>query len=225
MCGRFTLRTPLSKLIEHFSIQTQLQLQLAPRYNVAPTQPVAAVRIPAPGQPRELALLQWGLIPSWAEDPSIGNRMINARSESVADKPSFRTAFKRRRCLIPADGYYEWQKQGAKKQPFLIHRPDDGPFAFAGLWEQWRGGDGSAVESCTIITTDATDATRPIHNRMPVILDPSDYALWLDPDVQDRTRLEPLLVPLTSSQLIAEPVSTHVNNPRHEDAQCVQVLS
>jgi putative SOS response-associated peptidase YedK len=225
MCGRFTLRTPLSKLIEQFAVETQQQLQLEPRFNVAPSQPVAAVRVPAPDQSRELVLLHWGLVPSWAEDPSIGNRMINARAEGVAEKPSFRNAFKKRRCLIPADGYYEWQKQGAKKQPYLIHLPGHEPFAFAGLWEHWRGTqDGEPLESCTIITTDANDATRAIHNRMPVILAPCDYALWLDPAVQDRGRLESLLVPFTSTELVAEPVSTHVNNPRNEDEQCVRVL-
>ena len=220
MCGRFTLRTPLSKLIEQFEARGQLQLPL--RFNIAPTQMIAAVRTPAIDKPRELVLLHWGLIPSWADDPSIGNRMINARAESVGDKPSFRSAFKKRRCLVLADGYYEWQKQRTKKQPFYIHRRDDGPFAFAGLWEHWKRPGSEPVESCTIITTDANELTRAIHDRMPVILHPKDYAVWLDPDIQDRSRLEPLLVPCTSQDLVTRPVSTHVNNPRNEDAHCVE---
>ncbi|MGE0759236.1 MAG: SOS response-associated peptidase [Pirellulaceae bacterium] len=223
MCGRFTLRTPLTQLIEQFEVSSQLQVAL--RFNIAPTQSIVAVRAPADGTGRELVLLKWGLIPSWADDPAIGNRMINARADGVATKPSFRSAFKKRRCLILADGYYEWQKVGAKKQPYLIHRQDDGPFAFAGLWERWRGGaDGEAIESCTIITTDANPVTRPIHDRMPVILEPEDYDRWLSPDVQDREELESLLVPSLTQDLVADRVSTYVNNPRHEDEACVQPI-
>lgn len=220
MCGRFTLRTPMSKLIPQFGINTQLQLAL--RFNIAPTQNIAAIRADATTKQRQLVLLHWGLVPSWADDPKIGSRMINARADSVAEKPSFRSAFKKRRCLILADGYYEWKKIGTKKQPYHIRMADERPFAFAGLWEQWRGsGDSGPLESCTIITTDANESSRVVHDRMPVILDEPDYNLWLDPEVADRTVLEPLLVPYTGGEMTAVPVSTHVNNARHEDAKCL----
>jgi putative SOS response-associated peptidase YedK len=213
----------LNKLVEQFAARTPLQLVL--RYNIAPTQPVAAIRQPEAASERELVLLKWGLVPPWADDPSIGSRMINARAETVAQKPSFRTAFKKRRCLILADGYYEWQKRDARKQPYLIHRRDDRPFAFAGLWEQWRGDSEEApLESCTIITTDANDATRHVHDRMPVILDAGDYDRWLDPAIHDRSQLEPLLAPCGAEDLVAVPVSTHVNNPRNDDSRCVAPL-
>jgi putative SOS response-associated peptidase YedK len=150
-------------------------------FNVAPTQPVAAVRVVPGGQERELVELRWGLIPSWADDPKIGYRMINARSETAATKPSFRSAFKVRRCLVVADGYYEWQKRDGAKQPFYIHMQGGKLFAFAGLWERWVPPDGEAIESCTILTTDANELTKPIHDRMPVIVDPPDFGQWLDP--------------------------------------------
>lgn len=221
MCGRFTLRTPMSKLVEHFALKNQIQLAL--RFNIAPTQMVAAVRADRTSKQRQLVLLKWGLVPSWADDPAIGNRLINARGESVAEKSSFRSAFKNRRCLILADGYYEWQKQGNKKQPYLLHMRDDRPFALAGLWEQWHAsGSAEPLESCTIITTTANDVSRAVHDRMPVILDECDYDLWLDPEMQDCTRLEPLLVPFRPDEMIAEPVSLHVNNPRNDDARCLE---
>ena len=211
----------MSVLVEQFRFKTEQQLAL--RFNIAPTQLVAAVRAHQLSKSRELALLKWGLVPSWATDPAIGNRLINARAESVAEKPSFRSAFKRRRCLILTDGYYEWQKVGKDKQPFLIHRRDDRPFAFAGLWEQWRpAASAETLESCVIITTGANELTRSVHDRMPVILDESDYDLWLDPGVEDRGQLEPLLTPYERDELTAEPVSTHVNNPRHDDATCLE---
>ncbi len=226
MCGRFTLRTPQNVLIEQFQLATGPPL--SPRYNVAPTQSIAAVRRTTDEPQRQLVLLRWGLIPSWAKDPSIGNRMINARGESVADKPAFRAAFKRRRCLVLADGYYEWQKTGKKKQPYLFHMQDDRPFAFAGLWESWTGGKSDdepaePLETCTIITTNASDFTRSIHDRMPVILDGADFDLWLDPDMQDREKIEPLLQPYESPELTADPVSTHVNSPKNDDPKCVEL--
>lgn len=220
MCGRFTLRTPMTRLIDHFRAKTQLELKL--RYNIAPTQQVAAIRAEGNDKHRQIVTFHWGLIPSWADDPKIGNRMINARGESVAEKPSFRAAFKKRRCLILADGYYEWKKAGTKKQPFHIRMQDGSPFAFAGLWEQWRGtADGPALESCTIITTDASQLTQAVHDRMPVILDSEDYDLWLDPDFSDRETLEKLLIPNETAEMVAEPVSTHVNSPRNDDAACL----
>lgn len=219
MCGRFTLRTPTDRLVEIFALNEALDLPL--RFNIAPTQDLAAIRGDEDDQ-RHFCLLRWGLVPSWAKDPSIGNRMINARAESVAEKPAFRAAFRRRRCLVPADGYYEWQKQGQKKQPFYIHRRDDLPFAFAGLWENWSGTQ-PPLESCTLITTDANELTRPIHDRMPVIIAPENYREWLDPRNNDVQRLQALLRPYAEDELQADPVSTYVNNPRNEGPQCIAV--
>jgi putative SOS response-associated peptidase YedK len=225
MCGRFTLRTTASVLIEQFQLSGAPDL--APRFNIAPSQQVPVVRSKQDAAERELVMMHWGLVPSWAKDPLIGNRMINARAETAATKPSFRSAFKRRRCLVMADGYYEWQKQRRQKQPFHIQRRDQRPFAMAGLWEQWSGPStdnaGVALQSCTIITTDANELTRPIHDRMPVILDERDYRTWIDPNVQDRQVIEPLLQPFDSEMLVAEPVSTYVNNPRNEDPKCIEV--
>ena len=223
MCGRFTLRTPLSLLTQQFLFPPPAADLLTPRYNIAPTQEVAAVR--ADGhQNREIVLLRWGLIPSWAKEKSIGNRLINARSETVDTKPSFRTALKRQRCLILADGFYEWKKQEGGKQPYHITLADGEPFAFAGLWERWQRG-GPRLESCTIVTTEANDAMRSIHERMPVILSPNDYALWLDPSVQDAARVRPLLAPYSEAALRATPVSTYVNSPRNDSPECVVPLS
>ena len=221
MCGRFTLRTPPEQLATLFELPEVPTVE--PRYNVAPTQPVAAVREnPGTGQ-REMTFLNWGLIPFWADDPSIGSRMINARAETAPDKPSFRAAFKYRRCIVPADGFYEWQKRNGKKQPHLIGLPNGEPFGFAGLWEHWER-DGSAIESCTILTTDANDLVKAIHNRMPVILHPEDYDEWLSVEVQEADRLRHLLRPFPAEAMTAYPVSTVVNNPRNEDPACVAPL-
>jgi len=218
MCGRFTLRTPASQVAEAFGVLPFADLQ--PRYNIAPSQAVPVVRR-AQNDGRELAFLKWGLVPSWADDPAIGFKMINARGDTVATKPSFRKAFKVRRCLVVADGFYEWQKTDGKKQPHFIRLKDDRPFAFAGLWEHW-GREGQEIDSCTIITTDANELMAPIHNRMPVIVAPSDYDVWLDPEIQEVERLQPLLRPYPADQMTAYPVSTVVNNPRNEVAQCVE---
>lgn len=225
MCGRFTLRAPASVIAEQFSLFDLPSL--SPRYNIAPTQTVAVVRQvgQAGGAGRELVNLRWGLIPHWAKDPAIGNRMINARSESVAEKPAYRTALRRRRCLVAADGFYEWQPGGRRKQPYFIRMKDDRPFGFAGLWETWEGPENSYVESCTIITTDANAIMAPIHHRMPVIVDPKDYGLWLDTSVQDPARLLPLLCPLKGDVLVAEPVGTRVNSPANDDAACIAPLN
>jgi putative SOS response-associated peptidase YedK len=222
MCGRFTLKTSGKVMAQAFGLAEEPTLQ--PRYNIAPTQPVPIIRVlranPETKQ-RELVPLRWGLVPSWADDPAIGNRMINARAESVASRPSFREALKYRRCLVPADGFYEWKKEGSRKQPVYIRRKDGQPFAFAGLWEEWERG-GEVIESCTIITTEANDLMAEYHDRMPVILCPKDYDLWLDPDVQDPNLLEPLLRPCPSDELEVYPVSRLVNDPRHEDPKCVE---
>ena len=210
MCGRFTLRTPLNVLIKQFMLDAPPQLKL--RFNIAPTQNVAAVRLV--DDKRQLALLRWGLIPSWAKDAKIAYSTINASAETVATKPAFRAAFKKRRCLVLADGYYEWEKAGKAKLPWLYEVDDGKPFAFAGLWESWHPTGADAVETCTIITTDANDLAAEVHNRMPVILDAADYDGWL-------TGEEIPLVPFDSERMRAEPVSTFVNNARHEGEECL----
>lgn len=227
MCGRFTRandyfsdRARQQKFLEQLGLADAPPLE--PRYNIAPTQDVAAVRSKA-GDGRELAMLHWGLVPSWAKDLKIGNRLVNARAETIAEKPAFRSAFRRRRCLIPADGFYEWQVQGRSKQPYLIRFRDRRLFCFAGLWEHWPKGE-PQVESCTIITTDANPLMSTLHDRMPVIVSPSDYALWLDPAIEEPERLSPLLRPWQGDDLEALAVSTLVNNPRHESPQCIEPL-
>ena len=216
------MRVPASVIAEQFSLFEVLVLM--PRFNIAPTQPVPVVRMtPQQAEPqRQFVFLYWGLVPSWADDPSVGNRMINARAETAADKPSFRTALRRRRCLIVADGFYEWQRLGQRRQPMFIHMRDDRPLAFAGLWESWEGADHSALESCTILTTEANDLVRPIHDRMPVILAPADYARWLDPAVQTPEPILPLLRPYPSEPMEAYPVSTRVNSPTRDEKRCVE---
>jgi putative SOS response-associated peptidase YedK len=222
MCGRFTLRAPASVVAEQFAL---FELPpFTPRFNIAPSQPVPVVRL-SPQQPqprRELAWLRWGLIPSWAKDPAIGNRMINARAETVAEKPAYRAALRRRRCLVVADGFYEWQRSGRRKQPYFIRMRDDRPFGFAGLWESWDGPDSSPIESCTLLTTEPNELLRPIHNRMPVILPADDYQRWLDPAVETGEQLVPLLRPYPAEQMTSDPVSTFVNSPANEGAKCIE---
>jgi putative SOS response-associated peptidase YedK len=222
MCGRFTLTDPDADLAVQFNLPEIPEL--APRYNIAPTQPVAAVRVAANGSGREMVLLRWGLIPFWAKDPNIGTRMINARSETVGEKPAFRAAFKRRRCLVVADGFYEWQKQNGTKQPFYVRLRDARPFAFAGLWESWEGPDANPIESCTLLTTQPNDLLRVVHSRMPVILQPQDYELWLDPEVQEPQRLQPLLRPYSAEEMETYAVSRYVNSPDNDDPRCIDPL-
>jgi putative SOS response-associated peptidase YedK len=217
MCGRFALFASGDELAERFRLAEAPALP--PRYNVAPTQPVAAVRAAAAG--RQLALLRWGLIPSWASDPSIGNRLLNARAETVADKPSFRAAFRQRRCLLPASGFYEWQKAGAgRKQPYFLRPKGGGLFALAGLWERWQSPAGEAVESCTVLTTAANELMRPLHDRMPVLLDPASEEVWLDPRALAEA-LRPLLTLYPGERMAALPVGPWVSDPRHEGARCL----
>jgi putative SOS response-associated peptidase YedK len=229
MCGRFTLRTPAGEIIEQFGLPPgdDVVTPLPARFNIAPTQQVLAVRPSAAAQ-REAVMLHWGLIPSWSKDAKIGNRMINARSETVAEKPSFRKAFRVRRCLIVADGYYEWKKTNGAKQPYYFHRRDDRPFAFAGLWESWTDKSAAdaaaAIESCTIITTSSNALARTVHDRMPVILAERDYDLWLDRDVDDAARLQPLLEPREDDQLEAYEISTFVNKPVNDEPGCIEPL-
>src|SRR6476660_9226860 len=196
MCGRFTLRASPRVVEEAIGLFSVLD-DFKPRFNIAPTQSILVLHHREGEEKPKYARMRWGLVPSWAEDVSIGNKMLNARSEGIETKPSFRSAIKRRRCLVIADGFYEWkvgETKKAPKQPFHMHRPDDRPFAFAGLWERWEKGE-TPVESCTIITTDANTFMQPLHNRMPVILGAADYGKWMDPSVQESGLVLPLLAP------------------------------
>lgn len=194
---------------------------LQPRYNIAPTQTVNTVRTTQAGG-RALVRVRWGLIPPWAKDESIAAKMINARGETVAEKPSFRNAFRERRCLIPTDGFYEWRTEGGHKQPYRITLKDGGGFAFAGLWERWdRAADGVPVETCTIVTTGANDDLAPIHHRMPVILDPADHEAWLDVGGVTGEDAQRLVRPFPDGALHTVRVSRHVNNARNDDEACI----
>ena len=228
MCGRYTLRTPLTVLARHFQFELGESLpDFGPLFNIAPTTDVAAVRSGADGR-RELAFLHWGLVPSWAKDAKLAYSTINARADTVATKPAFRAAFKKRRCLVLADGFYEWLRQGKTKLPYLYEVDGGQPFALAGLWESWRGPDGGTgppLESCSLITTEANELCGEIHDRMPVILDSADYDRWLDPQVQDSVELAALLTPFPSERMTARPVSTFVNNVRNQGPQCVETAS
>jgi putative SOS response-associated peptidase YedK len=222
MCGRFTLRTPPSEIVQQFQVEQTPLFDSVIRYNIAPTQSVPVVR--AHDDRRQLTAMRWGLVPSWAKDTKIGYSTINARADSLATKPAFRTAFKKRRCLIVADGFYEWQQQGKIKQPFLYEVDGGRPFAFAGLWEHWwapETPESPPLESCTIITTDANSLARQIHDRMPVILAEGDYGAWLDPTNQDCESLRYLFEPFPADQMTVRPVSTFVNNARNEGPECV----
>jgi len=223
MCGRFSQTASTEVITQQFALD-DLPL-FKPRYNIAPSQPIAAIRIEPDTTTRNLVMLRWGLVPSWAKDPKIGNQCINAKAETVGEKPSFRSAFKKRRCLILATGFYEWQAQGRTKQPMWIGLRSRRPFAFAGLWEHWKPAEGVSLETCTIITTEPNDLMAPIHNRMPVILAPASYDQWLDPTFQQAETLKALLRPFPSEELTAYPVSTLVNNPRHDAPQCLEPVS
>jgi putative SOS response-associated peptidase YedK len=224
MCGRYTLRVSPAELAEIFAVLNEIEW--SPRYNIAPTQTVVAVRPAEQGGGRELALVNWGLIPSWAKEQKIASSLINARAETVATKPAFRSAMKRKRCLIPVDGFYEWQAiPGQKtKQPYLIGVHDVPVFAFAGLWEHWTSPDGQRVDTCTIITTEANELMRQVHTRMPVILDPADYSRWLDRDRQSAEDVIDLLKPFPATKMQMTPVSTLVNSPRNDRMECVKPL-
>lgn len=217
MCGRYTLKTPVDQLRDHFGLR-DVNVDLSPRYNIAPTQPVAVVPNRAE---RSLELFHWGLIPSWAKDPAIGSRMINARAETLAEKPSFREAVKRRRCLVVADGFYEWRRDGSTKTPIYIRLRSQAPFAFAGLWETWRSPERGVISSCTIITTRPNALLAAIHNRMPVILPPEQYGVWLDPTSRSPAELTACLVPFPDEQLEAFAVSRLVNSPANDQPECI----
>lgn len=224
MCGRFSQRQSAEAIAQAFQV---LEIpSLTPRYNIAPTQAVATVLQNSQQEGRHLKMLHWGLIPSWAKDPKIASKLINARAETVAEKPSFRSAFRQRRCLVVADGFYEWQQQENKKQkqPYYFRFKDESPFAFAGLWERWEDPNGKEIQSCTLLTTQANDLMRPIHHRMPVILSPKDYGLWLDPEVKKPELLQPLLHPYPTEQMTAYPVSKLVNKPTNDSADCINSI-
>lgn len=220
MCGRFTLTTNLGAIAKRFGVSRFLE-EVGPRYNIAPTQTVIVVNDDGS---RHLTQMQWGLIPSWAKDPAIGNRMINARAETVATKPAFRVALRKRRSIIPADGFYEWQPVGRRKQPVYITLKSREPFSFAGLWETWSSPEGQEIKSCTIITTEANELLKPIHDRMPVILTREAEAVWLDPTIQDPERLLSLLKPYPAEEMEVYPVNLRVNDPGNDDPECIEPL-
>ena len=228
MCGRYSLSTPLDELVESFEVSEVVPGDYAPRFNVAPTDR-APVVVQAPSG-RRLGALRWGLVPPWARDASVGNRMINARSESVATRAAFRDAFQRRRCLVPADGFFEWMSAEAeggagrgrpRKIPFWVHRPDRAPFALAGVWERWRAPDGETLKSFAILTTDANERLRPLHDRMPVVIPPESRALWLERGA-DPEALARLLRPLPDDALEAWPVTPRVSTPGFDHPSCLE---
>lgn len=221
MCGRFFIALKYDDLEAAFP-EFQPPAEWQPRYNIAPTQMVPVVA--NDGQQR-ISYFQWGLVPSWAKDPSIGNRMINARAETLAEKPSFRAAYRRRRCLVLANGFYEWQSEPGQraKTPMAIRLRSGEAFAFAGLWELWRPDD-TPLLTCTIITTEPNALVAPIHNRMPVILPRSAYAVWLDPAEREPRDLQALLAPYPAAEMLAYPISTRVNNPANDEPVCIEEI-
>jgi putative SOS response-associated peptidase YedK len=222
MCGRYRLTARDRAIAKHFELDEAEVLWKA-RYNIAPTQDVAIVRQDAKRPQRKFSVMRWGLIPYWAKDASIGYKTINAAAETAAEKPAFREAMKRRRCLVPADGFYEWQKRGPKdKQPYNVGLADDGIFAFAGLWERWPDPAGGAIESFTILTTTANSLVAQLHDRMPVIVKPEDYDLWLDPGMRDPGGVADLLRPLDARLMKKYPVSKKVGNADNDDPGCIE---
>ncbi len=214
MCGRYSLTLPPEAVRQAFAYREHPNFP--PRYNIAPTQPIPVVRLDH-GE-RSFVLMRWGLLPSWLKDPSGFPTLINARAESVAEKAAFRNAFRRRRCLIPADGFYEWRKVGkGPKQPYFIHRPDGAPFAFAGLWETWLEPGGGEIDTATIVTTAANETLRPLHDRMPVVLRPEDYDRWMAYDADRVDQVRDLLAPAPEDFFTARPISTRVNAVANDD--------
>ncbi|MBO3746481.1 SOS response-associated peptidase [Streptosporangiaceae bacterium NEAU-GS5] len=228
MCGRYASARKRHELLEEFEIELDSEEELEPDYNVAPTKDVYAVmsRVPrvegAERPVRQLRVVRWGLVPSWAKDPSIGSRLINARMETLTEKPAFRRAFASRRCLLPADGYYEWLPQAEKKkQPFYIHPADGGVLAMAGLYEFWKDAEENWLVTCTVITTSAEDHLGHIHDRMPMMIPQDKWPEWLDPNVSDASTL---LVPASAGRLTAYPVSTDVNNVKNNGSELIAPL-
>lgn len=220
MCGRFTLHHTENEVIARFAV-AEVAATFEPRYNIAPAQHVAAV---VEHDHRTLVSLKWGLVPSWAKDPTIGHRLINARAETLAEKPSYKQALAKRRCLIPADGFYEWKKRPGGSQPYYVRRRDGELFAFAGLWEEWRDEQGRPLQTCTIITVEPNDLMAKIHDRMPAILKPEHEALWLDPKASYAPALTQLLRSYPDNELEAYPVSRAVNSPAHDEPSYIEPL-
>ena len=218
MCGRFTLYHRIDDIAERFGVEVVAE-DRAPSYNIAPTQQVLAVS--GDGE-RTLGAYRWGLVPFWAKDPTIGNRMINARAETVAEKPAYKHAFRRRRCLVPADGFYEWKNEGGRRTPMHIRFRDARLFAFAGLWEEWASPDGEPLRTCTLITVDPNPLVAPIHDRMPAILRPDEEEVWLDPGSTSPAELLALLRPHPEEEMEAYAVSRAVNSPSHDDPGCIE---
>ena len=222
MCGRYAIYGPISRANRDAIEFLGEEIAFHPTFNAAPTQSLPVLRV-STERGRELALLRWGLVPSWAKDPAIGARMINARSETVSEKPAFRAAFRRRRCLVPMSGFYEWQKAGGRKVPHFARLLDTEIFAAAGLYEYWPGRDGAApVESYTILTTGANDLMRAVHDRMPVILHEGDYEAWLDPKNEKLEALSGLLTPFPAEKMRVYPISARVNNTRNDGPELVE---
>ena len=219
MCGRFSLHTPESQVREVFNLEHTEPLGLESRYNIAPSQLIPIIRDTETS--REMVLAQWGLVPHWSKEPKTKYSTINARIESVAEKPTYRTPFKRRRCLIPADGFYEWKVVNGNKVPHHIRMKNSGVFALAGLWDRWEG-DGETLDSCSIIVMPANEVMKPIHERMPAIIAPACYDWWLDARITDKQVIMQHLNSAPSSQLTAYPVSTWMNVPTHNDERCIQ---
>jgi len=226
MCGRFTLTSNLDEVQGRFGFLSEFTdsefFEHGPRYNIAPTQPVLTVT--NDGQ-RRGEVMRWGLVPFWAKDLKVGARMINAVGETIATKPAFRAAFKKRRCLVLADGFYEWKKEGKRRLPSYIYAKSGEPMAFAGLWETWKSPEGSVIQSCTIITTSANSLIEPLHNRMPAILSNETQALWLDPLTEDPKVLEPLLIPAPAEVLTSHPVAETVNSVKNQGQELILPLS
>ncbi|HEX8195908.1 MAG TPA: SOS response-associated peptidase [Pyrinomonadaceae bacterium] len=223
MCGRFSLGATDAEILAEFKAAREQAEEHQKRFNIAPSQIIAAVR--QIESERILSSLKWGLIPGWAKSADIGNKMINARAETISEKPSYKNAFRSRRCLIPTSGFYEWQKTGDKgaKQPFYFYLKDKSVFGFAGLWESWTDKEtGEEIESCTIITTEANEVLKPVHDRMPVIIKPEDYELWVDEKVKDTEKLEKLLAPYPADEMSAHPVSRQVNSPSFDDEELIK---
>jgi putative SOS response-associated peptidase YedK len=224
MCGRYRLSRRKQLVEEYFGAVSE-EGEWNPRYNVAPSQPVLTIRQDACEPVRKLSAMRWGLVPSWAQDPSIGYKTINARSETVATTPSFREPFKSQRCLVPADGFYEWAREGKSKQPYCFEVNGGEMFAFAGLWDRWRNPQGKTIESCTILTTTPNSLLADIHDRMPVILSPDNYDIWLDPAFRDTPSVSQMLRPFDSVLMRRYPVSVRVNQVQHDDADCSEQLA
>jgi putative SOS response-associated peptidase YedK len=219
MCGRYRLSRRKQRVEEYFDCGSD-EPDWSPRFNIAPSQPVPVIRQNAKEPVRELSLMRWGLIPSWAKDSSVAASMINARSETASTKPAFRDALKFRRCVIPADGFYEWSRTGKAKQPYCFEINERALFAFAGIWDRWKNAGGKWLETCSILTTTPNAVTSAVHDRMPVILDPDGYDLWLDPGMKDMATASELLRPCDARLMRCYPVSTRINHVANDDEEC-----